>query len=152
MFPRADLALYDRNGQLTALAEIKKKPETSREWAAQLRRNMLAHGGLRSVPYFLLITPDRLYIWKDAGDEPVPVEPTYVVSTPSLLQPYFDRTDVAPGTVSGPAFELIVGAWLADLLRLEELPIQDEEDQGWLLESGLFDAVKQGRIEYDAAA
>lgn len=152
MFPRADLALYDRNGQLTALAEIKNKTGTSREWATELRRNMLAHGGFQSVPYFLLVTPDRLYVWKDAGTKPVSVQPAYVAETPSLLQPYFERTRVAPATVSGPAFELIVGAWLADLVRLEELPGQAETGQRWLAESGFFDAVKQGRIEYDIAA
>jgi len=44
MSSSADLALYDRNGQLTAVAEVKNKLGTSREWATQLRRNILAHG------------------------------------------------------------------------------------------------------------
>jgi hypothetical protein len=43
MLPSVDLALYDRDGQLTAVAEVKNKVGTSREWAARLRRNILAH-------------------------------------------------------------------------------------------------------------
>src|SRR5712692_3129010 len=35
-----DLALYDHNGRLTAVAEVKNKQGTSREWAAKLRRNL----------------------------------------------------------------------------------------------------------------
>ncbi len=40
----ADLTLYNRDGQLIAVAEVKNKQGTSREWAAKLRRNILAHG------------------------------------------------------------------------------------------------------------
>ena len=69
MFPRADLALYNRDGQLIAVVEVKNKLGTSAIWAAQLRRNILAHGGFQNAPYFLLMTPDRIYLWKDAGTD-----------------------------------------------------------------------------------
>jgi len=54
MVPQADLSIYDRNGQLTGVVEIKNKLRTSREWAAKLRRNILAHGGFRNIDFFLL--------------------------------------------------------------------------------------------------
>ena len=59
----AELAVYNRHGQLTALVEIKNKLGTSRAWAAQLRHNLLAHGGYDTADFFLLATPDWLYLW-----------------------------------------------------------------------------------------
>jgi hypothetical protein len=152
MSPHADLALYDRDGQLTAVAEIKNKVGTSREWAAKLRRNILAHGGFRSIDFFLLVTPDRLYLWKDAGSEPTLVEPTYEVDAHPLLEPYFARAGVHPADVSGRAFELVVAAWLADLVRSAGSPENLADQQRWLVESGFLGAVRNGRVEYEVAA
>lgn len=152
MVPRADLALYDRDGQLTAVAEIKNKIGTSPEWAAQLRRNILAHGSFRSVDFFLLVTPDRLYLWKGAGKMPVAVAPTFEIDAQLLLQPYFDRAGLDPSTVSGQAFELVVAAWLTDVMRSEGSSEQGAQEQSWLADSGFLGAVRYGRVEYEVAA
>jgi len=151
MLSRVDLALYDRNGQLTAIAEVKNKLGTSREWAAQLRRNILAHGGHYSADFFLLVTPDRLYLWKNAGAAPTLVQPTYEANTQPIFAPYFERAGVDPHNVSGQAFELVVAAWLGDLVRSEEESEQLANGQSWLVESGFLTAVKDGRIEYEVA-
>ncbi|HUP24939.1 MAG TPA: hypothetical protein VNB06_18620 [Thermoanaerobaculia bacterium] len=152
MLPRADLILYDRDGQLIAVAEVKNKVGTSREWAAQLRRNMLAHGGFRPVGFFLLATPDQLYVWRDAGKETVPFEPTYEIDARPVLQPYFSRAGIDPATVSGEAFELIVAAWLADLTRSPDAAERSTSEESWLTDSGFLGAVRNGRVEYEAAA
>ena len=52
MYVRADLALYDPGGRLVALAEVKNKRGTSREWAAKTGRNLLAHGGFSDADFF----------------------------------------------------------------------------------------------------
>ncbi len=39
-----DLAVNNRNGQLALVVEVKCKTNVSQEWAAKLRRNILAHG------------------------------------------------------------------------------------------------------------
>src|SRR5205807_2738705 len=117
MFPPPDLVLYDQDGQLAGVAEVKNKLGTSSEWAARFRRNLLAHGGFRSMDFFLVVTPDRLYVWKNAGAEPLHVKPTYDVDARPLLEPYFNSAGLDPSDVSGKAFELLVAAWLADLVR-----------------------------------
>lgn len=152
MLPYADLALYNRDGRLIAVAEVKNKSGTSSQWAAQLRSNVLAHGGFRSANFFLLITPDKLYVWKDAGIKPAVITPTYVVDAQPILKPYFEAADIKPDSINGSAFELVVGAWLGDLIRAEKSPPAASETENWLTESGLLDAVKNGRVEYEAAA
>lgn len=152
MFTLTDLALYDRSGRLTAVAEIKNKLGTSCEWAAQTRRNILAHGGSYSADYFLLVTPDRLYLWKDAGTDPVRVAPTFEADTRQEFAPYFESAGVDPSHVSGHAFELLVAAWLGDITRSVDAAEEPPYDQSWLVKSGFRTAIRDGRIEFEAAA
>lgn len=145
----ADLALYDRSGRLAAIAEVKNKLGTSREWAARTRRNILAHGHGYSADFFLLVTPDRVYVWKGADTEPVPAPPTYEADTGPGFAPYFERAGLDPHDVSGQAFELLVGAWLSDVIRSEEAMGKPSDDQNWLAKSGFRNAVKGGHVEYE---
>ena len=146
-----DLALYDRTDRLAAVAEVKNKLGTSHEWAARTRRNILAHGGPWDAEFFLLVTPDRLYLWKDAGTAPAEVPPTYVADTESEFEPYFERAGVKPHNVSGAAFEMLVGAWLGDVIRSERGAEQSIDPQSWLVRSGFRAAVKDGRVRFEAA-
>lgn len=146
-----DLALYDRTDRLAAVAEVKNKLGTSHEWAARTRRNILAHGGLWDTEFFLLVTPDRLYLWKDAGTAPTEIPPTYVADTQSEFEPYFERAGVEPHNVSGAAFEMLVGSWLGDLIRSEGGAGESADPRGWLVRSGFSAAVKDGRIRFEAA-
>jgi hypothetical protein len=147
----ADFALYDHDGRLLAVVEVKNKSGTSRAWAAKLRRNILAHGGFRSADFFLLVTPDKLYLWKGAGAEPAVVLPALEVDAQPIVQPYFEKAGINPADVSGRAFELVVAAWLGDLVRLTEQPENLCNGQSWLVETGLLDTVKNSRIEYEVA-
>lgn len=152
MASRADLLVYDRNGRLTATAEVKNKRATSRLWAAQFLRNMLAHGSLQPADYFLLVTPDRVYLWKDVGTEPMPVEPDYEVDAESIFKPYLSKAGIHANDISGRAFELVVVAWLSDLTRSGGVPKEAPDEQAWQVESGLLGALRDGLIEYAEAA
>ncbi|MDE0128000.1 MAG: hypothetical protein OXQ86_00340 [Gammaproteobacteria bacterium] len=145
----ADLAIFDRSGQIAAVAEIKRRLGTSCDWAAQVRRNLLAHDIRRVAGYFLLITPDRLYLWKDSGTNPDKVPPTHEADMQPEFAKYFAGAEIDPSHVSEGAFELLVGAWLGELTRLEDEAKDLAENRSWLAESGLLSAVKDGRIEYE---
>ena len=145
----ADLAIFDRSGQIAAVAEIKRQLGTSRDWAAQVRRNLLAHGIRRVGDYFLLITPDRLYLWKDAGKNPEKVPPTHEADMQSEFAQYFEGAGIDPDNISGAAFELLVGAWFGQLTLLDDEAKDLGASRSWLVESGLLSTVKDGRIEYE---
>jgi hypothetical protein len=76
---RVDLMAYDVQGRPTLAVEVKNKRGTSRAWAAQLRRNMLAHGQLPETAFFLLALPDRFYLWKNTSNQLSNIEPTYEI-------------------------------------------------------------------------
>ena len=61
MFGTVGLAVLGRSGRPTVVAEITTKRGTSRDWTAESRRNMLAHGRSYSAEFFLIVTLERLY-------------------------------------------------------------------------------------------
>lgn len=148
MSPRADLAVYDGKGRLAAAVEVKNKLGTSSEWATVLRRNLLSHSGFGHADFMLLVTPDRIYLWKENEVSPQLAPPSFELAAQPILRPYFELARIDPHAASGQAFELVVADWLSDLARSRTvLP-----NQAPLLESGFVQAIQNGRIEFEAAA
>ena len=145
----ADLTVYDRNGQPTLLVEVKKKLGASREWAAQLRRNLYAHGTLPKAKFFLLAMPDRFYLWKQNGADLELKEPTFAVDSQPILNPYFERAGVTADVIDGQSLELIIGSWLAEIMYANRRSDDLGDSERWLVESGLYEAVAGGRFEYE---
>jgi hypothetical protein len=153
MSTQPDFFLYDRIGRLAAVVEVSAKRGTTSEWAAEFRRNILAHfETFRGAALFLLVTPDRLYLWKDAPteleDESPPVPPDYEVDGRLLFSRYLEQTRMKLEEISRPAFELVVMSWLGDLIR--QTP--DALGLYGLEGSGLSEAAKNGRIVDPVAA
>ena len=147
---QADFAVFNERGELTAVAEAKKKSNVDRKWATAWFRNYLVHQR-SSVPAFVLLaTPDKLYLWKQPSDA-TSAEPTAVADAQRLFAGYLQRSARGVSELSGRTFELVVGAWLNDLSQHIWLPIAPDEVSA-LVETGLFDAVENGRVVADVAA
>lgn len=144
------MAIYDKNGQLALVVETKNKLSTSSNWAAKMRRNMLAHGLMPDTRFFLLALPDRFYLWKDAGIRPELVPPTYEINPEPFLQSYFNGTGISLDSLTGESFELIISSWLSNLLQADVPPFE-LEGQDWLIDSGLFETIKHGHLAAQVA-
>jgi hypothetical protein len=142
----ADLAAYDPSGQLALVVEVKSRTDRSRSWAAQMRRNMMAHGVAGNPRFFLLALPDRLYLWKNAGNLPEPVEPTFEIDAAPFFQPYFEAAGVSPSNLTPQSFELIVTSWLNELIRAGVPPTIPDNQRECLQESGLVEAIRGGSV------
>lgn len=114
-----DFVAYGRDGQVVLLAEAKSRRGTSESWAAGLRRNMLSHGMLPSSKYFLIATPERMYLWNN-GSLPADAPPEATIDAETVLQPYFQKLDQEPSNVGPQAFEFVVLTWLTDIARSGE--------------------------------
>jgi len=145
----ADMAVYDKKGQLSLVVEAKSKLNTSSNWAAKMRRNLLAHGLMPDTHFFLLALPDRFYLWKDAGIIPEEVPPTYEIDPKPFLQPYYNGAGISLDSFTGESFELIISSWLSTLLQVDVLP-EELQGQDWLVESGLFEAIRYGHLAAEA--
>ena len=63
MVYRADIAVQSSDGRLLAVVEIKNREHLTAEVATVIRRNLIAHGLVPELEYFLLLSQDRGYLW-----------------------------------------------------------------------------------------
>lgn len=128
------------------VVEAKNRANASLEWAAQMRRNLIAHGVLPDAPYFLLALPDKLFLWKRTSS-PSTVPPDYVADTEQMLRPYLETLRSSLGDLSESSFETVVRLWLDDLVEG-----RGREEAPWLDASGLGDTVRNGIVTTRMAA
>ena len=143
---RADIAVYDKKEQLVAVIEVKNKKGMSKDWAIKLRRNLFAHGLWPEIKYFILALPDRLYIWSNTTNMPVEVEPDYEIDITELLKPFYERSGISLEQISQYGFELILISWLNEVIQTASEQPDNKKIQDSLIKSGLFEALKTGRI------
>jgi hypothetical protein len=145
-----DITAFDRNGQTVLMVEAKAVTGTSREWASLYRRNLAANGLLPKVPFFLIATPDHFYLWKNAPEAGVAVEPDHEINAAELLDSYYRRSHIEPESVQPEAFQLIVAAWLADVQRENAANGALNPGYRWMEDSGLLVALRGGRVVLQA--
>lgn len=141
-----DVTAYNRESQPVLVVEVKNKRDVTPQWAAQFRRNILAHGTFPHAPYLLMVFPDRFYLWKNPTSNHELLEPTYVIDARPILQPYFAQSGVTADHVSGQSLELIVASWLSEVMQ--KTPDEFDASQQWVLDSGLYDAVVGGSLDH----
>lgn len=147
-----DLLVNNRNGQLTLVVEVKRKIDASPEWAAEFRRNILAHGTFPEAPHFLMVFPDKFYLWSGVESHLDQSEPTYTIDAHPILQPYLEQTGLTADQISGQSLELIVASWLAKIIYSEKSSEDIDDSQRWLIDSGLYAAIAGGQFEHEAVA
>ncbi len=109
-------------------------------------RNILAHGTFPEAPYFLMVFPDKFYLWTDAEANLDRSEPTYTIDARSILEPYFKQAGVKADHISRQSLELIILSWLGQIIYSDKLPENIEASQRWLIDSGLYAALAGGKF------
>ena len=151
MGSQPDITLRNQKGEPLMIFEVRAKHHTTPQWAAEFRRNLLRREEFRPTQYFAIVTPDQLYLWREPKPGTV-VLPDFVVDSRPLFLPYLQKTSVDLDRISPFVFELVVISWLSDLVYARRETEDLEPRQAWLLDSGFFDATKNGTLFYDHAA
>jgi hypothetical protein len=152
-----DLSVENRDGQTILAIEVKAICDTSPEWAAQWRRNILAHGIYQHPPYLLMVFPNVFYLWVQPAikaESNVLAQdrlPDYIIDAHSILQPYFDRANSTAQTIRGQSLEIIVMSWLSVIIHTDQS--EDLDDSlDWLMKSGLWQALRGTQFPQEVAA
>ena len=157
---RADVVVQDRGGKPVLVVEAKSRFDVTRRWAARTFRNLYAHGSVPDAPYFLLALPDAFYLWRDpvrkaleafTGGEREEVLPDYAVPAWETVRPYLGGEDVSPEEVSAYSMQMVMSAFLADLLNSDLSRESAPDGLLWLFDSGLYDAIRGGSFASSAA-
>jgi hypothetical protein len=147
---RVDIAVYSKDNTLQLVAEVKNRPHATTEWAAAMRRNLVAHLSLPESPFFLLALPDRFYLWRDIAAPLIAIPPDYDIDAVPLLAPYVGNNRQSLISISEYGLALAVSSWLTSLINSHIDKEQMKPDQAWLLDSGLYHAIKGGAIRTEA--
>jgi len=140
----ADFTVEKTGRGIQLLVEARKTPAPSPEWATRFLRNIFTK--IPPTEYFLLASQHHLYLWHRPAPEPG--SPDFEADTASELQTYLSRLNRPLDTLSKNSFEILIQAWLEDLVD----GIVPESGNPWLVDSGLADSVRNGYVRFSLAA
>jgi hypothetical protein len=145
---RADVAVFDKSGSLQLVVETKymKPNEDSLNRAVQIRRNLLAHSGIPNVPFFLIVFPEHVYLWKKRSKDNFDRQADYSAESEVTFKSYADKFKKSVDYMSSTEFERLVSEWIKDLTSSDD----DSNIPKWANESGLYQAVKDGSVITEA--
>ncbi len=144
---RIDLAVYDRFQRLIVTVEAKKKSGASEKWAAQTRRNLVVHAFYPLASYFLLVTPEKFFLWTSERNNLEETLPNFVENAEPLLKPHLEELGFNLREIDGYIFEQVVAHWLKyDVIY----PIESVTKPKWLVESGLSKKIFRGNLSLEA--
>lgn len=144
-----DLIVFSKDNEPSLLVEVKNKKGASKGWAREFRNNLLRHGGFPRAPYFLLVTPDKLFLWGEDSVSP-DAFPTAEVSTRDTLKVLLDR--LPSEELDQLSLELVTHAWLSTIADATGLRDEIAEYHGWVIDTGLFDSIEGGHVELEPVA
>ncbi len=140
-----DFLITNKNQQPVLAIEVKKNVAVTVDWATKLRRNILAHGFYFTTQFFMLVTPDKIFLWKNKPNNFDLITPDYVIEAQPFIGKYIASTDFSIDELNYREFEMIVSSWIGDLLSINDL----NEFPTWMIESGLAEAIKEGSYEME---
>lgn len=144
--PQLDLVVHRPDGHLVAIIEIKNREGLTSELATVLRRNMIVHGNLPVVPYFLLVSQERGFLWKEADPSRFDQPPQYEFAMENVMKRY--SLPHMAERLRGSELEQIVKSWLNDV---DQSGFASDEPERSLAKSGFLDAIRGASLARGAA-
>lgn len=139
---RPDLLIKDSKGDPIAVVEVKNLQGLSRDEAAEIRHDLLEYGLPDQIPYFLLLSQDMGFLWKEPKKGSPNVPPTYEFPMDQVVERYLKQKTAR--RLYGRELELLVLQWL---LNLATKPQQEvEEPEKTLSRSGFNEDIKGADI------
>lgn len=145
----ADIVAINSASEIAMLVEVKVKLGTTETWAAQMRRNLFAHGSRVKAKYFLLAHPDHFYLWQESAVAQTLSSPSHCIDPTELLAPYFERAHLSLETIGHVSFGMIIAWWIENLFEGRDRPANADAHDAWITESGLWNELAGGRLEYE---
>src|SRR5260370_32765686 len=110
----ADIVFRNPYGQTVVAVEVKNRQGLTRDVAITLHRNLMAHGLLPPVPYFLLVSQEFGYLWKAPESGRPEAPPDFEFPMADVMRRYWPNAD-SQQRLRENEFELVVLQWLLDL-------------------------------------
>jgi len=139
---RHDIVIQNPDGQFVAVVDVKSYKNLTPEIATALRRTRMLHTLLPQTPYYLLVSQEKGFLWKNAWREGPETPPTYEFPMDSVITRY--RKSKQEEKPFGRELESLALRWLHDLADAKVWA--NEEPEKTLALSGFTDSVKEGMV------
>lgn len=133
-----DLLIRDEKDHPLAVIEVVNFPEFSREKAIEFRQRMIEYGLPAQLPYFLTVTQDVGYLWKDTEKDKLDVPPNYEFPMDGLVQRYEGKS--LERRLHRDDLKWLILQWFVHLTENSEP--DTEEPEVTLVRSGLRNLIK----------
>ena len=143
---KADILIRDANGQTLAVVEVKNIQNLSRDEAMQLRRNLADFGIPFQAPFYLLLSQDVGFMWKNSSYENLDVPPMYEFPMEDVVARY-SRGNVGE-RLYGAVFEILALRWLINLASQPQSTAKEPEKT--LAQSGFLYAIQGADVLLEA--
>ena len=144
---RPDLVIKDSEGRLIAMVEVKNLQGLSRDEATTLRHDLVDYGLPTHIPYFLLLSQDVGFLWKEQEQENLDAPPTYEFPMDTVVDRYVEKKPER--RLYGAELELLVLQWLLNLIAKPQTAI--EEPEKTLARAGFNESIKDAAITMQEA-
>jgi hypothetical protein len=145
---RPDIIVRDQMGEPVLSVEVKARQSVDGRWAAQLRRNLRAHGQRVPAKFFMIVTSDNAYLWhENHGDQLDARPPDAEAPLSDLLGEDASSAEI----IDGRTLELFVLSWLSAAAEAAELGELSESAQAFLIRSRLFEALRGAAVAFEPA-
>lgn len=140
--PKPDILIRNPQGLPVAVVEIRNRQNLSRDIAMQLRHNLAAYGIPVTVPYFLLLSQDVGFLWKEQKPENLHALPNYEFPMDKVVARYLNEN--SDQRLYGSILEVLVYHWLNDLAMMPQN--ENEEPEKTLAEAGFSESIKGATV------
>ncbi len=137
-----DLVVKNLDGGSIAVVEVKGGMYMSKDYAIDIRRNMLAEGLPAHIPYFLILSQDLGFLWKDSEQNDLNTPPTYEFPMNEVIKRY--STEEPDRRLPVIELEYVMLQWLTSL-SIEPQKVAEEPEKT-LAASGFMDAIKDALV------
>ena len=139
-----DFIVTGVDGRPIVLGEIRRETDVDERWANEYRQNLSAMGPVHQAEYFMLVCPDRTFLWNDAWN--LERKPICEISTASYLEPILDAAGYTLADANESLLQFAVREWLGTLIDPKSSDLSEAETK-WIREIGLDQAIKGGSVE-----
>ena len=140
-----DIMVYGPKGDVQLAVEVKGVKGVGDDWANEFRHNLHSLNLIPRTPYFLLVLREHLYLW--LPDSPVgQTAADYKAKTNDVLRRFAKPDELE--NISGQGLEYMVNSWLNALVG-SSVTKEDAPELDWVLDSGLYDCIRDGSVKLE---
>jgi hypothetical protein len=143
----ADIVGYDTDNNAILFVEIKYKFNNTKGRVIKLLQELIEKYSISNIPFIMIILPEYFYLWDEKDLESDLKNPSYCVETKPFLQPYLEQSDQDIKDVDWSGFEMIAFSILTEIFSADTISDIKDKETNWLRETGLFERLKNGRLE-----